>query len=280
VHFVSNTSSKTTVLILLAAILAGALWFFRDDIRPLSEIPVENVPAPVVTEPAPVNQETLAQSGPTHPLEPSAATGTLQEELPPLPPLDESDSEILQALIDTFGPDVERVLVSQALIDKFVATVDSLPGSYLAEKIRPVTVHPEAFKVDPADADDQFYLSPANYKRYDPAVNLVTAVDLNDVVAVYRRYYPLFQESYVRLGYPNAHFNDRVVEVIDHLLETPQVEDPILLVRPHVLYKYADPELEALSSGQKILVRMGPDHAAKVKRVLEELRALIIQGPR
>jgi hypothetical protein len=25
---------------------------------------------------------------------------------------------------------------------------------------------------------------------------------------------------------------------------------------------------------------MGPDHAAKVKRVLEELRALIVQGPR
>jgi len=277
---VSNTNAKTIVLTLLAAILAGGLWFFRNDIRPLTEGPVATQSELVVVEPEPVNQETLAQSGPMHPVEPSGPAEPLQGELPALPPLDESDSEILQALIDTFGPDVERVLVSQALVDKFVATVDTLPHTYLAEKIRPVAVHPEPFKVDPTGDDEHFYLSPTNYKRYDPAVNLAAAVDLNEVAAMYRRYYPLFQESYVRLGYPNGYFNDRVVEVIDQLLETPEVGEPVLLVRPHVLYQYADPELEALSSGQKILIRMGPDHAAKIKQVLKELRALIVQGPR
>ena len=81
----------------------------------------------------------------------------------------------------------------------------------------------------------------------------------------------------MRLGYPNAYFNDRAVEVIDHLLETPTPDQPILLVRPHVLYEYADPELAALSSGQKLLLRMGAEHADKIKAVLRGLRVRIVK---
>ena len=65
------------------------------------------------------------------------------------------------------------------------------------------------------------------------------------------------------------------IEVIDHLLETPEVNDPIELVRPHVLYEYSDPNLEALSSGQKLLLRMGSDNAARIKGTLRELRVLV-----
>jgi hypothetical protein len=97
------------------------------------------------------------------------------------------------------------------------------------------------------------------------------------VAATYRRFYPLIQEAYTQLGYPDAYFNDRVVAVIDHLLETPAPAEPIELVQPHVLYKFADPKLEALSSGQKLLLRMGGDHAARVKSVLTELRDRIAQ---
>ncbi len=109
-------------------------------------------------------------------------------------------------------------------------------------------------------------------------VNLVAGTDREAIAALYRRFYPLFQESYVRLGYPDAYFNDRVVEVIDHLLVTPEPHEPIRLIRPHVLYEFADAELEALSSGQKLLLRMGGEHAARIKRVLLDLRVLIVQS--
>ena len=92
---------------------------------------------------------------------------------------------------------------------------------------------------------------------------------------MYRRFYPLFQKSYERLGYPNAYFNDRVVEIIDHLLETPEAETPTRLVRPHVLYEFEDSDLESLSSGQKLLIRMGSEHAAYIKRALRGLRSRI-----
>jgi hypothetical protein len=71
------------------------------------------------------------------------------------------------------------------------------------------------------------------------------------------------------------YFNDRVFEVIDHLLSTPDVTGPIALTQPKVLYEFADPQLQELSAGQKILVRMGPDNEARVKAKLREIRKLL-----
>ncbi|MFQ5982999.1 MAG: DUF3014 domain-containing protein, partial [Woeseiaceae bacterium] len=54
-----------------------------------------------------------------------------------------------------------------------------------------------------------------------------------------------------------------------------EVPEPIRLVRPHVLYEFADEDLESLSSGQKLLLRMGNEHATRIKETLEEFRLLI-----
>ena len=98
------------------------------------------------------------------------------------------------------------------------------------------------------------------------------ALDTKRAVEMYTRFYPLFQQAYVDLGFPNGHFNDRFVEVIDHLLATPEVKGPVQLVVPHVLPEYADPTLQERSTGQKLLIRMGPENAARVKAKLRELR--------
>ncbi len=269
---VDDPDVKLLVLIVLAAGLAGALWYFRDDIFPPAD-------EPVVLQPEVVVEDVPAKRGPIHPLALSRPSGSFDGELVVLPPLDDSDGYFLLALIDIFGADVGSVLVNEALIDKFVATVDNLTRDHVPEKIRPVGRLSVAFGVDAAGSNRQFYLSPDNYGRYDLLVDLVARADLEAIAAIYRRFYPLFQESYVRLGYPDGYFNDRVVEVIDHLLATPEPDKPIRLVRPHVLYEFADAELEALSSGQKLLLRMGDEHAAKIKRVLQGLRALIAQSP-
>ena len=268
-YVVDDPDVKLLVLILLVAGLAGAFWFFRDDILPQA---VE----PVVTQPEAVIEEEPTPSGPVHLIAPFGQSTSPERKLVPLPPLDDSDSYLLLALIDIFGPDVEPVLVNEALVDNFVATIDNLTRSHVAEKIRPVNRLSESFIADATDDEGLYYLNPDSYKRYDLLVNLVVRADLEVVAEMYRRFYPLFQESYVRLGYPDGYFNDRAVEVIDHLLLTPEPEGPARLVRPHVLYEFADAELEALSSGQKLLLRMGSDNAANIKRVLKEFRALIV----
>jgi hypothetical protein len=42
-----------------------------------------------------------------------------------------------------------------------------------------------------------------------------------------------------------------------------------------VFYEFADPALEAESAGRKLLLRMGPGNAARVKAKLREIRGRI-----
>jgi len=89
---------------------------------------------------------------------------------------------------------------------------------------------------------------------------------------IYAHFYPLFQTAYEQLGYKNAYFNDRLVYVIGHLLETPNLPDPILLAQPAVLYTYADPLLEKRSAGQKILLRFGQEQRTKALTLLQSYK--------
>jgi hypothetical protein len=122
-------------------------------------------------------------------------------------------------------------------------------------------------------------LNPQNFARYQPMVAVIGKLDMRQLAAVYIRFYPLFQQAYQDLGYPNGYFNDRLVQVIDILLATPQPTGPIALVRPNVMYVFADPALEARPAGQKLLIRMGPDNAAVIKTKLGELRAAVTAAP-
>jgi len=260
---VDDTEIKWLIALLVAAAAAALAWFLWDEVGTPQE------PAPVV-QPAPVVETEPAE--PLHPVEPlSVAPG--EGELVELPPLAESDSYFALALLDIFGPELEPLLADEALIDKTVATVDNLTRSRVAEKIRPLGRLPGNFVVTAAGDTGPFYLSAENYSRYDVLVNMLSGADLDELVATYRRFYPLFQKAYEQLGYPDAYFNDRLVEVIDHLLATPVPAGPIVLVRPNVLYEFADPDLEALSSGQKLMLRMGPNNSATLKRLLEKFRS-------
>lgn len=259
---------KLLIALVIVAVAAGAGWYFRDEIWPPAD-------QPVAMSLKPAGADAVDRKAPRHPIVPLETAGSAQRELVPLPPLDDSDSYFLLAVLDVFGTDIERLLVTEALIDKFVATVDNLPRDHVAEKIRPVDRLTTAFRTEATASNGPVYLSHANYERYDHLVSEIVSADINVLVDTYRRFYPLLQQSYERLGYPGAYFNDRVVEVIDHLLATPQPDEPIRLVRPHVLYEFADPELEGLSSGQKLLLRMGSEHTAIIKGVLRELRAVL-----
>ena len=97
-------------------------------------------------------------------------------------------------------------------------------------------------------------------------------LEMEQFVKLYMRFYPLIQEAYDALGYKNRYFNDRFIFVIDHLLKTPEVIGTIQLVQPKVFYEYADPALESLSAGQKILLRIGPANMAILKAKLVEIR--------
>jgi hypothetical protein len=211
-------------------------------------------------------------TGPVHRIEPLEWEAPDSSALMELPDLNDIDAYLRLEVIGIYGRQLDALLADDALIDKIVATIDNLPRGHVAERIRPLGRVAGAFVADES-GDDIMLLDPSNFERYRTLVDLFTLADPDAVTDLYRRYYPLLQKSYEAQGYPHGYFNDRVIEVIDHLLETPELDEPPRLVRPHVLYEYQDPALEALSSGQKFLLRMGAENAARTKQALEALRA-------
>jgi len=62
------------------------------------------------------------------------------------------------------------------------------------------------------------------------------------------------------------------------MLAAPDLTRPTELIQPKVFYQYADPRLESRSAGQKFMMRLGPENAAKVKAKLREIRAELVSG--
>jgi hypothetical protein len=215
-----------------------------------------------------------SEPGIAHPLPQGAGNAAAAG---PLPELADSDAPLRDALAQIGSEDaVKDFLVPQDLIRKIVVTIDNLPRQKVAVQKRPANPAAGSFV---ANGDElHATLDQRNFERYKPMVAVVNQLDAKQLGALYIHYYPLFQQSYQNLGYPNGYFNDRLVEVIDNLLATPNPAGPIELVRPNVMYTYADPALEARPAGQKLLIRMGPENAKAIKAKLTELRAVITAG--
>jgi Protein of unknown function (DUF3014) len=196
-----------------------------------------------------------------------------------LPALNQSDQVVRDSLAGLLGQrPVEQFLVPENIVRHIVVSVDNLPRKKVAVDLRPIKPTPGETVV--ANQGDTSTLSTANYARYAPFVHLVESTDPKTLATVYFRLYPLFQQAYEDLGYPGRFFNDRLVEVIDHLLATPEPQGPIALVQPKVFYEFADPKLEDLSAGQKLLIRMGPANERSLKAKLRDLRTELVQSAR
>ena len=182
-----------------------------------------------------------------------------------------SATEQVATLIGT--PRFESMFVPDEFVRKLVATVDALARKDVAARMNPAK--PVAKKFVATGADESPVLGAANYSRYAPWVDLVDSLDADQTVALYKRLYPQFQKAYEDLGNPDGYFNDRVIEVIDHLLSAPAAPATLALAQPSVYYVFADPALEAESAGRKLLLRMGPGNAARVQAKLREIRARI-----
>ena len=247
----------------VVAVAAGAFVYFKYFAHPA---PPPEVAAPAKAAPV------AAQPGIQHPVP------DVSSEAKPLPALNDSDAEVRDSLAGLLGQKaVEGLLNPENVVRHIVATVDNLPRNKVAVELRPVK--PTGGETLVATQGDVTTLGAADYDRYAPFMKVVQAADARTVATVYFRLYPLFQQAYEDLGYPGMYFNDRLVQVIDNLLEAPDLKGPIKVVQPKVFYEYADPSLESRSSGQKLLMRMGSANEAIIKGKLRELRAEIVQHP-
>lgn len=223
--------------------------------------------------------ETAASSKPLpiqHPI--SDASVPASASTAPLPLLNASDAPVLQELLALPGADGLRdLLLTQAIIPHFVATIDALPRHTIGTGIIPLHTPAGAFIA--TQADGKYAIDEANYARYDVYMTIVDAVDTQALATWYVRDYPLFQQAWRELGYPTGYFNDRLIEAIDDMLAAPNASQPVELLpmpTPDGHYVYADLTWESLSVGQKLMIRIGPEHEAQLKAKLREIRAALL----
>jgi hypothetical protein len=263
------------LLILLAAVIAYFLFGGDETPEPTPVANIEPASLPETSQPTQTAPPAEPVPEPEREPEPPQAINPIEPLSPelPLPELSASDEPFRLALGEVAGrPGLTQVL-SEELIYHIVATVDNLPRKYLPASIVPLRRAEGVFIVD--GKDDSLAIGAGNAKRYSLYTAAAKTIDSARLVELYRRYYPLFQRAYQELGYPQAHFNDRLVVAIDDLLAAPEPPTPIRLTQPKILYEYADPRLENRSAGQRIMIRIGRENAAVLKNKLVDIRARI-----
>jgi Protein of unknown function (DUF3014) len=270
--------------VLAIALAGGGYWWWRQhSAEPAAATPAG--PATVAVAP-PAPAPASAAPAILHPID---AAGQAASGAPALPPLDQADAAVTRALTDLLGTrQVAAMLQLDGFVRRVVATVDNLDRAHASPSLWPVA--PTTGKFSVRHAGDNDVIAQDNDVRYAVFVRFVESIDTARAVALYVRLYPLFQQAYQELGYPHGYFNDRLVAVIDRLLATPEPSGPVALhltevkgpmtsQRPWVHYGFADPALEALPAGSKMLLRMGPDHARRLKLKLAEWRRALATAP-
>lgn len=261
-------------LLVVAAVVFGIYWFaLRDTAEP-------EVAAPV-TEPAPQTDSGVDLEEPSEP-EIAPAPEPAEPEQPPrkLPALNNSDKEARDDIISLSSDGaLAKWIVPDEVVRKWVAAVNTATKGDLMHKNRPFTNLSGSVAVKDletrSDGAKVYVLSQENYQRYDQPVRLFAMVDTDKAVALYQFWYPRLKQAYGELGLKNKNFHAALLTAIDQVLAAPEVEGPIKLVRPTVYYKFEDQKLEKMPGLHKLMIRIGPENAARVKEKLRELKAAL-----
>lgn len=251
-------------VVIVVAVVAAWLWSTAERRTP--------APAPQAEAPPPREQVLPPQAPASSAVQHPVAVGDQ-----PLEP-----QQIPDALAGLLGTKAAATFLQvDDFPRRFAATVDSLAREHSPATAWPVLPTPGRFLVE--ERPEGTVIAPENAARYTPLVLLAGTIDVPASVRLYRRMYPLLQQAYRSLGFGDRYLNDRVVDVIDVLLATPEapeaprvellpVRGPVPSLQPWVRYQFVDPELEALAAGQKVLVRIGPVNQRRLKSKLAELR--------
>ncbi|HET7329580.1 DUF3014 domain-containing protein [Dyella sp.] len=259
------------IIIVLAVVAAGVYLVQRGMHPAASENPPPSAP-PSTAAQAPASSSSTIQ----HPIA-QAAAGPAPASTAALPALVDSDASVREALASMVGSDMGALLAPSQIISRVVATVDALPRQGMGNTtILPLRTPRGTMQLQTANGAS--VIAAANAERYAPYMTVLAKVDPHALVAWYKQNYPLFQQAYRELGYPRGYFNDRLITAIDDMLAAPDVHDPIAVTKEGARYHFVDPQLQSLSNGQKLMLRLGPENEAQLKAKLRMIRTLLAGG--
>ena len=274
-----RTLAPHLIIIGVIVIVILAVLFWPSDEEP-EEVMVEE---PTVTQPdnTMLDEPEVIEPEPapsTVELDPEAEVDPMPETPEPEPePLDTSDPAIkasLQEISEANASEANRLLVNEALLQRFVVSVTNLADEEMAPNHQLVTPPEQPFRT--YTQADKEWIDAASYKRYTPYVDMLESFNNDALLNLYNAYKGDIQAKYAEIGEdPDAPFDQKLIEAIDQLLDTPEVPVPVEVYTDSVAYKYADPRLENLSAPQKQLLRTGPDNMRRIKAKLREIQDML-----
>jgi len=254
-------SENRTIIVIFVALfviiaVAFGWWYLgRDSVEEPLETAVAATPTPVL-EPTPTLDERLSDR----------LSGTT---------LATSDIVIRELVSEiSANPKLAAWLVNEDLVRRFVASVDNTASGISPQAHLDFLRPREGFEVDQR-RNGVLVIETGSYGRYDVVAQVVSSLDTEGTVTLYRELEPLIDEAYAEIGPANANFPDRLNRAFDLLLAVPVLEGPAQVEQLVVTYAWADDKLEALSGAQRHFLRMGPENVSLIQGKLGELRAAL-----
>ena len=187
-----------------------------------------------------------------------------------LPTLTDSDPfvfETLQTLQN--GMALVNALAEDQIVRKFVVFVENISRGEFPQTGLPYKGLGQEMPVSEID-DNLFVMDQVAHSRFDQVVSTFVETDTDSAVIIYQMLSPLFQQAYAEIGFRNVSFDETLRGAINNVLRTTNMEGPYQLVKPSVMYLYADSSIENLAEVHKQLLRIGPDNTSALKAKLRE----------
>ena len=187
-----------------------------------------------------------------------------------LPTLNNSDTFVFEGLrAMQNGASVLRLLAQDQIVRKFVVFVENISRGEFPQTGLPYKALGEEMPVSNID-ENFFVMEDSAHARFDEIVQTFVSLDTDAAVTLYRVLSPLFQQAYAEIGFRNVSFDETLRLSINNVVRTTNMEGPYQLVKPSVMYLYADASIENLQEVHKQLLRIGPDNTTILKAKLRE----------
>ncbi|MBL0709847.1 MAG: DUF3014 domain-containing protein [Colwellia sp.] len=279
-----NSAPWFLIAFIIAIIIGvGIVWLFTaNKEKPVELVVPISIVDPVVEKVA-VAPEPIIEELAKEPTENVESIPEVAEPILSIPKLDKSDEWLTLKLFEiTWRKELLKLVINEDMIRRFVVFTDNFSQGLITYEHSPFILPKSKFS--PKQNSKQiknnqeiWQWNESSTRRFSLYVDLLRSIDSDSLVQWYFEVKPLIDEAYRELGYDDDFtktLQDAIVRVLD--MELPDTSS-MSLVRPSVMYQFANPELESLPESNKLLLRLGKDNLLVVKSVLLELHEKLAQ---
>jgi hypothetical protein len=165
-------------------------------------------------------------------------------------------------------------LGTQQSIRKFVQFMENVSRGKVPHKYFKFLAPSGQMTVDEMP-NKEYSLDSKSYKRYNQFANTIDSLDTEALVYTYTMLKPFIETAWDEMKTPGQSFDEVVLKAIKQVQTAPAIREEIRLIRPSVMYKFADTRLEQLNAVSKQMLRMGPRNTRIIQKKLDAIEILL-----